>query len=344
MPDNPNPLTTKHTQGGSNSVTNYEAMQNASTAFNVRGYSNMHGYGGAGTGSFDFSTMSDLTGSGGGGGWDESLELDSGIPLTKRNPMLRKNVTGYHSGGRVSPYKYNNRALRYAQGGVTPQQESNDGAMWANMAARLGQKNADIALLQTQKIIQGNGKGNPYQMPEQRGMMPNAQFAFGGIYADKLQKAVTDYRALHQEAPNVYHRREKKRDAKQRTRFAFGGQMPEFPDQQETLNNFYPSPQKSTKNPYSMLQEAMRDMNYSMNEALGVPNVSHKREKRPAANQGMKMEMSNKEKLNNLLKAIPNEEAYNKLSEKEKAAFDKTWVKYGGVSKKKKKFTSGGRF
>jgi hypothetical protein len=218
MPNDP--LVTKHNQtGGQTNYNNsFGNLGNISTGINVRSYSNTHDYGGAGTGSFDFSSMNELSGSGGGGGYDDSLELDSGIPLTKRNPMLRKNVTGYHSGGRVNPYKYNdggwvgydaawkqqdaleqkqrekdqayrdyihgnprqwanhpqpspgiNRSVksRYAQGGVTPQQEANDGAMWANMAARLGQKNADIALLQTQKIIQGNGKGNPYQMPDQ---------------------------------------------------------------------------------------------------------------------------------------------------------------------------------
>ena len=167
------PATKAVEAGASSGATGLTNLSGISTVSNIRNYSNMHGYGGVGTGSYDFSTMSDLTGSGGGGGYDESLELDSGIPVTKRNPMLRKNVVGYHSGGRVNPYKYNNRALRYAQGGVTPQQESNDGAMWANMAARLGQKNADIALLQTQKIIQGNGKGNPYQMPEQRTRFDN---------------------------------------------------------------------------------------------------------------------------------------------------------------------------
>jgi len=185
-------LNTKENQVGGQ--VNAAGMQNASTAFNVRDYSNTHAFTGAGTGSYDFNTMSDLTGSGGGGGYDESLQLDSGIPLTKRNPMLRKNVVGYHSGGRVNPYKYAYGGKRpsYSQGGMSPQQESNDGAVWANMAARLGQKNADIALLQTQKIVQGNGRGNPYQMPDQRNMMPNAKYNNGGQVGMASQNMTMD--------------------------------------------------------------------------------------------------------------------------------------------------------
>ena len=152
-------------------------------------YSNQNAYtgGGTGTGSYDFGSV-DLTGSGGGGGMDDSLRIDQGIPVTKRNPMLRKNVVSYGCGGKHrSPYKYSDGGIHnqysrpniYDQGGMMDPQDGN-GAYWQDMAARIGQQNADIALLQTQKIIAGNGKGNPYQMPEQRNMMPNAQFDQGG--------------------------------------------------------------------------------------------------------------------------------------------------------------------
>lgn len=159
-------------------------------------YSNQNAYtgGGTGTGSYDFGSV-DLTGSGGGGGMDDSLRIDQGIPVTKRNPMLRKNVISYNDGGRHgNPYKYDNGGvhrmpdgsmmlnseMKYNQGGITPQQDGN-GAYWQNMAARIGQKNAGVAMQQTQNIINGNGKGSPYQMPDQRNMMPNAQFDQGGM-------------------------------------------------------------------------------------------------------------------------------------------------------------------
>jgi len=65
----------------------------------------------------------------------------------------------------------------------------------------------------------------------------------------------------------------------------------------------------------------------------------------PQANKGMKVSnLSNKERLINLLKVVPNEEAYNQLSKKDQDAFDRTWVKYGGISTKKKRYTNGGRF
>ena len=284
-------------------------------------YSNENAYtgGSGGTGSYDFNSV-DLTGSGGGGGMDDSLQIDAGIPVTERNPLLRKNVISYNDGGRhnnpymyanggevnysVDPYentgfnsgydggaeqnrineirasewkkanglnpyhvqftsderadspymksfkaeqdkRQNERWLEsiktntpnshnqpyellknpweegydgwydgnnsssnsnqrasagidrnvmsrgktsgkshnpelYDQGGMMDQQDGN-GAYWQNMAARIGQQNADVALLQTQKIISGNGQGSPYQMPEQRNMMPNAQFDQGGM-------------------------------------------------------------------------------------------------------------------------------------------------------------------
>jgi len=191
-------------------------------------YSNQNAYtgGGTGTGSYDFGSV-DLTGSGGGGGMDDSLRIDQGIPVTQRNPMLRKNVVSYNDGGRHdNPYIYadggwtyksplteawegydqsfggkkgkitgsrNNHQngtaarvihrdvkTRYDQGGMMDQQDGN-GIYWQNMAARIGQKNAGVAMQQTQNIINGNGKGSPYQMPDQRNMMPNAQFDQGGM-------------------------------------------------------------------------------------------------------------------------------------------------------------------
>jgi len=42
---------------------------------------------------------------------------------------------------------------------------------------------------------------------------------------------------------------------------------------------------------------------------------------------------TNKEKLANLLKAVPDEKAFNKLSEKDQKGFTDTWIKYGGVKK-----------
>jgi hypothetical protein len=61
------------------------------------------------------------------------------------------------------------------------------------------------------------------------------------------------------------------------------------------------------------------------------------------ANKGMKMNnLSNKERLQNLLKAVPNEAAFNKLSKIDQENFTKSWIRLGGV--KKRKFTQGGRF
>lgn len=321
-------------------------------------YSNQNAYtgGGTGTGSYNFNSV-DLTGSGGGGGMDDALQIDSGIPLTKRNPMLRKNVVSYDNGGRHSnPYKYNNggevnysvdpyksneyfstsydgereknrinkirasewkkanglnpyhvrftndpradsdytKAFKaeqerrkeeawienlksgnmglnpstihpdemknpweegyngwyegnnsssnqrisagtnrnvisrgrtsgkshnpelYSQGGMMDPQDGN-GVYWQNMAARIGQRNAGIAMQQTQNIINGNGKGNPYQMPEQRNMMPNAKFDQGGMLGDNsirgmISGAMQDVNAQMNPAP-------------QRRRFVSGGRF-----------------------------------------------------------------------------------------------------------------------
>jgi len=176
-----------HTVGNQ---TNYSGIRDYANSMRSTMYSNQNAYtgGGTGTGSYDFNSV-DLTGSGGGGGMDDSLQIDAGIPVTNRNPMLRKNVVSYGCGGKHrSPYKYSDGGIHnqysrpniYDQGGMMDPQDGN-GIYWQNMAARIGQKNANVALLQTQKIIAGNGRGNPYQMPDQRNMMPNAQYDNGGM-------------------------------------------------------------------------------------------------------------------------------------------------------------------
>ena len=277
----PTPVTTVGNGLSNGQATNWQLGEHVDTGslnaggarneYRTNRYSNQNAYtgGGTGTGSYDFGSV-DLTGSGGGGGMDDSLAIDSGVPLTKRNPMLRKNVVSYNNGGRHdNPYMY-------SQGGMMDQQDGN-GVYWQNMAARIGQKNAGVAMQPTQNIINGNGRGNPYQMPDQRNMMPNAQFDQGGM---------------------------------------LGG---------------------NDNSIRGMISGAMQDVNAQM-----MPRQS---QAIPMAKQGMKMnDISNKERLANLLKAVPNKDAFNKLSKSDQDSFEKTWAKYGGVTTKKRRFTSGGRF
>tara|TARA_R110002020_G_scaffold391612_2_gene602022 strand:+ start:1676 stop:2284 length:609 start_codon:yes stop_codon:yes gene_type:complete len=54
----------------------------------------------------------------------------------------------------------------------------------------------------------------------------------------------------------------------------------------------------------------------------------------PSVSPPPKAELTNKERLDNLLKVVPNEDAFNKLSETDKKGFTDAWEKSGGTTKK----------
>ena len=296
----------------------------ARNEYRTNSYSNQNAYtgGSTGTGSYDFGSV-DLTGSGGGGGMDDSLAIDSGVPLTKRNPMLRKNVVSYNNGGRHdNPYMY-------SQGGMMDQQDGN-GVYWQNMAARIGQKNAGVAMQQTQNIINGNGKGNPYQMPDQRNMMPNAQFSKGGQFHGILGVEYDEQGQYVNPYAKYTRWQDQQGDSSLNQGNAINREVKSRYDQGGMLGG-------NDNSIRGLISGAMQDVNAQM-----MPRQS---QAIPMAKQGMKMnDLSNKERLANLLKAVPNKDAFNKLSKSDQDSFEKTWAKYGGVTTKKRRFTSGGRF
>ena len=356
-----NVFTQKDIRGGDNS---YLSGGGRGSAYfdGLRNYmtDNRGGYG-AGAGGGGMQDVSVQRGSGGTGGGSEDTvgNMDANQLLTL-NPYLSKNVTSFNEGGMFGEFaKYNHGGTVGSVGSdgtkysVAPHEQPN----LVSFVNDGGREKNRINEIRRREFMEQNNL-NPYHVQFTSDPRGDSSYmkAFkaeqdkrsrsGGVSFSDSNPTATEAEASRLKNPweegydNWYGQAE---NGMRMPKYNDGGMMPqqEMPQQTESYA-------KQANDMIALAQlEAFGKKFLSQTQGQMPPEIAQAMNQQgiPQANQGMKMKnLSNREKLDNLLKSVPNKEAFNNLSKPDQDSFNNAWFKYGGARTQKRKFTSGGRF